>query len=390
MPFTDIDIDIHRSGLGAKWIMPADDVLAAWVADMDFGVPPAVRDRLIEVVSREDLGYSFWPEGDPVITAFYERMVSRHSWLPIPERARLFTDLIQALQVTVELATEPGDGIAVHVPCYPPFLSSITAAGRRIVPIELTRTAEGWTESEEDLAERLRAEGVKLIVIVNPHNPTGRVFTRDELTRIAEAAADIDAVVFSDEIHSDLIYEPHTHIPFASLSDDAASRTVTGTSASKAFNIASMRCAVAHIGAESIWQKLAAQPSGLYGNVSTLSRVAQFAAWTESEGWHEELMLVLARNRDTVAVWAAEHGIGHSSPEATYLAWLDFSGTALAESAGDDEIATVIEERVRVRLNPGSDFSGGVDVDTHKWARLNFATSPDNLAEILRRLEELL
>jgi cystathionine beta-lyase len=217
-PFTSVDHARLRSGYGVKWGSLPEDTIGAWVADMDFGIPPAVRARIIECAEREDFGYPHWEGEDPVIDTFHHYMERRHGWSPAPGRARVFTDLLQILQVMIEHSTAPGDGIALHVPNYPPFLASIARSQRRIVPIPMRHHEHGWGFDTEDLAQRLSESGCRMLVLTNPHNPTGRVFDRGELTALAGVAEKLDLVVVSDEIHADLLYPSHHHIPFASLS----------------------------------------------------------------------------------------------------------------------------------------------------------------------------
>lgn len=387
-PFRSIDEERLRSGWGVKWGAVERDVLPAWVADMDFGVPPAVRSRVAEVLDRGDLGYPFWPDGDPVVAAFEERMTERFGWLPRGGRTRVFTDLIQILQVVIESATVPGDSIAVHVPTYPPFLASIERSGRRIVALPMVRSIDGgWAVETADLSDRFREAGVRLLVVVNPHNPTGRAFTRRELTALAEAARDAGAVVLSDEIHADLVFGDTRHIPFASLSSDAAARTVTATSATKSFNIAGMRCAVAHVGSDAVWERLEEAPLDFFGQPSILSRVATVAAWKESDEWLESVRGVLAENRAAVADWVerSPFDVDHRPPDASYLSWFDFGGTAIARDPAGE-----VERRARVKLSAGADFSQYTAVPTGTYARLNGATSPELLRDLLARIQRAL
>ncbi|WP_259404686.1 MalY/PatB family protein [Microbispora sp. H10830] len=383
-PFAHVDVDRLRSGYGVKWGSLASGVLGAWVADMDFGVPPAVRECVIRLAEREDFGYPFWRGEDPVAEAFAERMAARHGWTPRPGRVRVLTDLIQILQVMVEHATRPGDGVAIHVPSYPPFLASIARAGRRIVPLPMTRTANGWGFAAEGLADRLRAAGCRMLVLVNPHNPTGRVFTREELEALAEAAEELDLVVVSDEIHADLAYAPHRHVPFASLGPATAARTITATSATKTFNIAGLRCAVAHVGHDGVWEALSRMPYDYFGTPAVVGRAATVAAWRESADWHAGLMRTLERNRRTVERWAADlpWDLGYHSPQATYLSWFDFTGTPLGGVAPAERL----EREAGVKLAEGAEFGQETPVDTAGFARLNFATSPTVLDEILGRI----
>jgi cysteine-S-conjugate beta-lyase len=359
--FHEIDVERLRNGHGVKWGSLPSGTIGAWVADMDFGIPPAVRARLAEVVSEEDLGYPFWAGEDPVVLAFQERMRDRYGWAPAEGRTRVFTDLIQVLQVMIEAATEPGDGVAIHVPTYPPFLATIERSGRRIVPVPF-----------DDPLPALRQS--RMLVLVSPQNPTGHVFSRDELTTIATAADSQGLVVLADEIHADLTYAPYEHIPFASL---LPARTITATSATKAFNLASVRCAVAHIGPDDVKARLDAAPLDYFGQPGILGRVATLAAWQESDQWLADLMSTLTRNRDTIVQWADSTfapGIC-VPPQATYLAWLAFPFHA-----------DHIEHTARVKLSDGNEFSQHTAIDTSGFVRLNFATSPANLHEILGRL----
>ncbi|TVU66845.1 aminotransferase class I/II-fold pyridoxal phosphate-dependent enzyme [Paenarthrobacter nitroguajacolicus] len=382
--FDTINRERLRGGYGVKWGALQSDVLASWVADMDFGTPPAVREAIQEVVERHDLGYPFWPGEDPVIEAFEARMSSHHHWTPTPGRTRIYTDLIQVLQVMIEHSTSPGDGIAIHVPTYPPFLAAIERSGRRIIPIPMIETGGKWRFDTEGLTDQLRRENCRMLVLVNPQNPTGRVFNGEELASLAHTSEELDLVVFSDEIHADLTYDDHRHIPFASLGKDAADRTITATSATKAFNIAGMRCAVAHIGPQAVWDALESEPLDYFGQPSILSRVATVAAWTQSEPWLVELKATLSANRRIIKLWTQDlpYEVRSHEPDATYLSWLDFSdaGLDLHDPAAD------LERRARVRLSQGAEFSQHTSLDTTTFARINFATSTSNLLDILGRI----
>jgi len=379
-----VDTARLRAGGGVKWGLAASDVLPAWVADMDLGIPPAVRERLADLIRREDLGYPYWRDGDPVVASFERRMRDRFDWDPRPGRSRVLCDIIQGFQVAIELATRPGDGVAVHVPAYPPFLDSIASAGRVVVPIEMVEIDGRWGFETDGLAERLRAAGCTLLALVNPHNPTGRVFDAAELGALAGVARELDLTVFSDEIHADLAFAPNRHLPFAALSDDAASRTVTATSATKAFNIAGVACAVAHVGSDAVWERLRALPDHYFGTPSVLGRVATVAAWDESQDWYEALMVRLDANRALLGEWAAAHpsGLRCAMPEATYLSWIDFAETPIA--AGP---AAAILERGRVMLNAGADFSRHTSLETTTFARLNFATDDVVLGAVLAGID---
>jgi len=385
--FDAIDPTRLRAGTGIKWGVADDDVIPSWVADMDFGIPLAVQRAMRAVVDRQDFGYPHWPDGDPVVAAFERRMADRFDWVPRPGRTKVMSDLLQILQITIEHTTRPGDGIAIHVPSYPPFLDGILRAGRRIVPIPMTDDGERWGFDGDGLTDRLAAAGVKLLIVVNPHNPTGRVLDRGELDVLATAARELDVPVLSDEIHADLAHAGHQHVPFASLGDDAAGRAITATSATKAFNIAAVHCAVVHVGADRVWESLDREPLNVFGDPPAISRIATVAAWEESHDWHAALMRRLAANRRTVAEWAAgsAHPIGHHAPDATYLGWLDLSATAIAHDPAGE-----IERRGRVLVNPGRDFTQHTALDSHAFVRMNGATSAATLSRILERIDTAL
>lgn len=372
-----------RGGHGAKWTAVPDGVLPAWVADMDFGFPQAVTAELHRTIDRQDLGYPYWADEDPVIAAFTNRMQSEYGWEPQPHMTRVFSDLIQILQIVIEYTTRPGDTVALHVPNYPPFLAAIERAGRKIAPLHLLDTDEGWLLDLEQHRQVFERENPRLLIVVNPHNPTGRVLRRDELDALAELATHQGIPVLSDEIHADLCYRPHTHIPFASLSPAIADATITATSATKAFNLAGTRCAVAHIGHQPTKVALDQAPLDFFGTPSVLSRVATVAAWRDGDDWLRAANEVLEQNRRRISQWAAGHPeLRYHAPEATYLSWLDFSGSQLAFDPAGELL------RIQcVQLSPGADFAQHTAVDTRPFARLNFATTPALVDEILARID---
>jgi cystathionine beta-lyase len=239
------------------------------------------------------------------------------------------------------------------------------------VPIPLQDTEKGWTFDAERMAEDVAKHGVRALVLVNPHNPTGRVFTRAELTSIAEVVERHDLVVIADEVHSDLTYDGFPHVPFASL---CPHRTVTLYAASKSYNLAGLRCAVAHVGDARVRAGLAALPPLLLGEVSVLSVLATLAAWQDGEAWLTEARATLARNRALIADGLPD-GVRHHAPEATYLAWLDCRALGLEEDP-----AAFFLERAAVQLSAGPDFG------LAGYVRLNFATSGPLVSEMLARM----
>ncbi|WP_018680182.1 MalY/PatB family protein [Actinokineospora enzanensis] len=369
----------HRDG--EKWAKAADGVLPAWVADMDFPVAPAIRRALIERIDT-DLGYPAWfnePDGAPLGEVYAARMHRRHGFPVEPTHVRLFTDVNQAIWVLLHLATEAGDAVAVHTPACPPLLDVLHAADRPARHVPMVSGRDGWGFDLERLDRDLtRGDPARcrLVILVNPHNPTGRVFSRTELEGLAELVLRHDLLVLSDEVHADLAYAPHRHLPFAALGAEIRRRTMTVTSASKAFNLAGVRCAVAHIGVPEVRAALDAQRGLPYGQVGVLAVEAVRAAWTSGDAWLDGVRATLAVNR-RILLEGLPAEIGHHPPEATFLSWLDCRGLGVgADPAG------FFEREAKVMLFSGPAFGPGGD----GFVRLNFATDRGVLTEILHRI----
>lgn len=372
-PF-DPPMDWLRQKQGVKWRRPGPDLIPAWVADMDFAVAPPIRAALTAMLDRGDLGYPDWSR-QPLADAFVARM-ARFGWTAEREHVRLVGDLIQALQIVLDLATEPGARILAHLPNYPPFPATIAAMRRQLVPVRLVPDGESWTWDQAALERD--AAGAKVLLLVNPHNPTGRAFTRPELRRLADVAIAHDLLVISDEIHAELVHDPHAHVPFATLGPDAAARTVTVTSATKAYNIAGVRTAVAHVGRQRLRESWDAPPADLYGGPSTVGVEATVAAWRDCDDWLAGLRAHLRAQRDHLAERVgALPGIRMRTPDAGYLAWLD-----CREAALPDDPAAYFREHAGVELAPGPDY----DPAAQGWVRLNFATGRAVLDAILDRM----
>lgn len=371
-----LDIEALRQKRGAKWqTFPVE--FAAWVADMDFPIAPPIKASLQRILDRDEFGYPAWGmPGDlsPAAELFAPRMQDRFGWAPDPGRVHDLVDVIQGVRAVIHHRSEPGDGIVLHLPAYHPFLASISEANRRLVPVMPTDAAEDPVHrfDYDALERRLEAEPARVWILCHPHNPLGHVFDRDELERIADIAERHDLTVLSDEIHADLTMPEPTHVPFASLGERTAARTVTVTSTSKAFNLAGLRWAVLHAGCDVTHAELIALPGHYLGAPNLMAVTAAVAAWTEGGPWLDAVIEVLDENRRTLADLLAEHlpGARYRPPDATYLAWVDCRGLDL----GGNPHAVF---RARgVELSPGPQF--GPPGAGH--VRINIATSPAILA----------
>jgi cysteine-S-conjugate beta-lyase len=380
--FEDLDLAwLQRKG-SIKWRRARGDVLPAWMADMDFPVAEPISEAISQMLRRGDLGYPAWSNWmglSPLAEPFTRRMTELYGWQPTPDWVHNFSDLIQAIQVVLYLTTQPGDAVALHTPSYPPILKSITMMGRRVITSQMERFSDEWGFDPVRLEHDIAETGCRTLIVVNPHNPTGHVYPRAELQILADIAVRRDLLVISDEIFAELAYPPYRHIPLASLGPDIAARTVTLASATKAFNFAGLRCAVAHVGSARLRTALGACPPDLLGVLDVLGVAATIAAWEKGDAWLAALMDHLRANRDLIASTLAARApaIRYHPPQATYLAWLDCRQLETAT-----EPAAFFEEKARVLILPGEGFGpGGAG-----FARLNFATSREILTEILARM----
>jgi len=375
--FDALEVGRLRRRRGEKWALYGPDVLPAWVAEMDFPLAEPVRRAVEQALSLDDLGYPLRPRPNELPALFAERMQARFGWRPDPHRVEVIADVVQGIYVALTQLAAPGEGVVVQTPIYPPFLEAVAETGRRLVENPLARTGR----YEIDL-EQLRSAldpHTRILLLCNPHNPSGRVLERRELEALAEIALAQRLVVVADEIHADLVHGPRRHVPFASLGPEVETRTVTLTSATKAFNIPGLRCAVAHFGSGELHHRFLGVPRAARGGLGALGQAATLAAWREGEPWLERVLAYLAGNRDRVARFVAERlpGVVHVAPEASYLAWLDCRALQLEPTPQRFFLA-----HARVALSPGESFGR----PGAGFARLNFGTSRAILDEILERL----
>jgi cysteine-S-conjugate beta-lyase len=373
MSITDFSIPALRARRTNKWHKFAPDVLPAWVADMDFGVAPAIAAALRRLTDDQEYGYA---ARDGVLAgAFVRRMAHRFNWTIDAADVLGLGDLVQASFSSVMAFSEPGDGILLQLPSYPPFMRAIEDTGRRLIANPMRDNGTHWMlELPETVDPRLR-----MMIFCHPQNPTGRCYTRAELQAVADFAIRHDLIVVSDEIHADIVYPGGEHIPLAALGPEIAARTITITSATKSFNIPALRCAVMHFGPGLKARFDARIPSRLLGSPAVTGVDATVAAWDEGQGWFDEILTYLQGNRDWLAATLAAGlpGVVFLVPEATYLAWLDCRALDLPGTAGQFFL-----DKARVGLNFGETFGA----DYAGFARLNFATPRPVLEAIVGRM----
>jgi len=372
-----VDLDRLHSSKGMKWTKYGKDVLPAFVADMDFEPPNSVYEALKEIVDLKDFGYKF-NHIDRLIPAWTNWISSRDGLELSEDHCAIFTSSIHALEAVMVLHTKPNDGVALFSPVYHPFAKAVKNAGRKLIDIPLLE--EDWTIDIEKFNELAKSE-IKVVLFCQPHNPTGHLFSEDEIKQFAEIIIKQNLLVISDEIWADLIFDDKSHKPLAAHGQEIQERIVTVGSASKTFNLAGARCSVAHIGDQSIRKKLSAFPEHYFGQPSSFGAAATVTAWESGKPWLRNTLKQLHENRDFLIKSFAGTNIKMDSPQATYLAWLNFSNTNISQDP-----SKVILEKGRVALEPGSKFGP----QSHSFARLNFATSPEILESIVERILEVL
>jgi cystathionine beta-lyase len=368
-------LEALRRRRSAKWRTYPPDVLPLPVAEMDYALAPAVQQALREAVERSDTGYAMAvPDLGEALAGFAGE---RWGWrldpgavVPVPDVGVGVVELLRAL-------TRPGERVVINPPVYPPFFSWVAEAGRELVEAPLRHGPEGW---RLDLAalERAFAGGAAVYVLCNPHNPVGRVHERGELRAVVELAARHGVTVVSDEIHGPLVL-PGAHFTPLLTVPGADRVAVAVVSASKAWNLAGLKCAAVVTASDATAAAVAGLPADSRWRVGHLGVLASVAALTDGVAWLDRLLLTLDSRRAQLGALLAERlpAVRWRPPEATYLAWLDCS--ALGE--GDAPRELFLDEG-RVGLEPGLRFGreGGGHV------RLNFATAPEVLDEAVARM----
>ena len=370
-----------RRRQSVKWQTYASDVIPAWIAEMDFPVAQAIRERLDECVAASDFGYP-----QPAPRHLHERvgrwMHDDYGWSVEPDEVVVLPDVVRGVELALLCHTAPGDAVIVPTPSYPPLLAAVRDHGRVLVEAALVHGEQGWMVDEAAL-EKYFVQGATAIILSSPQNPTGKVFTVEELRTIVDLAAHHGAVVISDEIHAPLVFDPWRHVPTATVSSLARDVTVTVTSTSKAWNLPGLRCAVLIAQRPELLRPVLDLPVKMRKGSSIVGIEAAVAALDHGQSWLAAVKTVLVGNRDTVARFFAERWptIPHTPPEATYLAWFDLNGMACGYDAAEHFLT-----EGKVALSDGQHFGkAGAG-----WLRLNFATTPAVLAEVLDGVDRAL
>ena len=373
------ELQTHRS---EKWRAFPKEVLPLPVAEMDFPVAKPIRDRLNDMVAHSDLGYlGPIPEMGSAFSSFASR---RWGWKADASQVRIAADVGVGVVEVLRVIAKPGDKMMINSPVYPNFWTWLHETHLTEVDVPLTRSdvevdGSHWI-LDWDGIERAYADGLRVHLISNPHNPLGRVYTKAELTRLADLAKKHGVIILSDEIHSPLTYGEQNFTPFLNLNETAREVGITITAASKGWNIAGLKCAIIVTENEAMHILLDGIAPATHYRASLLGAFATVAAFESGEPWLNELMKQLDHNRKLISELITEKApkIVYHQPHCSYLAWLDVSAYNLGE---DPSVAFL--EKGKVAFSPGVRFGK----QSSQFVRLNFATSPDILSEAFNRIE---
>ncbi|MCH8550303.1 MAG: PatB family C-S lyase [Natronospirillum sp.] len=378
-PAFDFSALVDRRGMASKKWAAAEqaDLIPMWVADMDLPAPPAVQAALRTMAEHGMLGYGEVTED--LVLAFLRWCDRHYGWTPERDWLVWIPGVVPGMNVAIEAWLGHHEGLATHTPVYPPICQMGTIRGRPMQWLDTLGEQIDYAGPADTLAQALNPD-TRALILCNPQNPTGHVYTREELEAIHQVAAERDLLVISDEIWSDLrLDDQHRHIPYVSLNQDAAQRSVTLLAPSKTFNIAGLCCAVAVIPNPQLRQQFRQQARGLLPDISYAGLIAAQAAWAEGDAWLAALRAHLNRNFDRLEVWLQEFPqLGYQRPQSTFLAWLDMRAWPQAETLAE-RFATA-----GVMVSDGAPFAAP------GFVRLNLGCPEAQLEQALQRMGTVL
>lgn len=368
-----------------KWdatenVFGTSDVLPMWVADMDFQPPEAVIDAIKNRLDHGIFGYTFVPYS--VTEAMQAWLKKRHSW-EIEKSSVVYSEgVVPSISTAIRAFTEKDDKVLVHSPVYTPFFNMVKNNDRTLVTSKLKYDNSRFKLDFEDFEAKLK-EGVKLFILCNPHNPGGRVWTKDELEKIGDLCLKHDCLIVSDEIHSDLVFKPNVHIPIASIKEEFKEITATFVAPSKTFNLAGMQASAAIISNQELKDKFKTiqQQQGFF-TLNTFAIVGMEAAYRHGEAWLEQLLDYLDENMEITVQYIKEKlpALKPMKADSTYLLWIDCRELGLS----DEEIKERLLYKGKLALEPGTKYGEGGE----GFVRMNLACPRDTLNEGLERLRK--
>lgn len=369
----DEEIDRRHSD-SVKWNAFSEDILPMWVADMDFRSPDCIIDALQQRIRHGVFGYGTKPH--ELIDVIIARFAQRYGWHINPDWIVCLPGVVTGLNLSVRAFTTPGQATIAPTPLYPQFRKAAEHARRQHLEAPLKLEGKRWVIDVEALHQKITGNE-KLLMLCNPQNPGGTVYRREELAQQLAFAQRHDLVVCSDDIHCELLLQPDAqYIPFATLNEDAAQRSITLLSPSKSFNIAGLGASVAIIPNPELRRRFNITRQGIVPGVDILALTAATAAWRDGDPWLDALLVYLRARRDQLVTTVNTlPGLSMIAPEATYLGWVDASGLGVNNPA-------------LFFRNAGLAFSAGEDFGNPQYVRINFGCTSARLDEALRRMQQ--
>lgn len=377
------DFDAHierRGGDSAKWNAHADGILPMWVADTDFTAPRAIREALEARVSHGVFGYSDWRDASfKDAAALWMR--SRFGWTAEPGWALFSPSVVVSLALALRAFTKPGDSAVFLTPTYPPFFWLPGRQGRAALPSAMRLENGRYTIDFADLEAKLARPESRLFILCNPHNPTGRVFSEEELRRLGELCLAHGVFVLSDEIHCDYVFPGRRHIPFPSLSEAFAANSLVTINPSKTFNIADLHCSAVFIPDGGARARFQAEMEAVALHSGALGILAMKTAYTACASYADEVAAYVRANAELAvqAINGGVPGIRVAMPESTFLLWLDCREMGLPQP----ELERFFLEKAKLALSTGTDFGP----EGEGFMRMNVGCPRFRLREALARLE---
>lgn len=355
------------------------DLLAAWVADMDFATPPFIMDALKKRLEHPILGYTAEPADYRPAIIDWEREL--HGWEIKSEWISYIPGIVKGIGMVINVFTKPGDDVVIMPPVYHPFRITAEENHRNVVKVPMIEDENHRYHMDYDALEAFDTKG-GVLLLSNPHNPGGRMWSKEELQRLAEICKRKRLLVVSDEIHADMALWGNRHVPFATVSDAAASNSITFCAPSKTFNIPGVVSSFSVVPDNKIRSKfygwLAANE---FGDAPIFSHIAAIAAYRGGSEWRKEMLEYVEDNIRMVEEYSEKHlrGIKALRPEASYLVWLDCRGLGLSH----EDLIDLMVNKARVALNDGAMFGE----EGAGFMRLNVGAPREAILEILRRIE---
>lgn len=359
-----------------------DGLVPLWVADMDFMAPPPVIDALSDYTKRGLFGYSLVP--DALYQAIFDWEKTHYGYSLEKEDILFSPGVVPSIGVAIQAYTQPGDSILIHDPVYHPFANMVKANERNLVTSPLGIKDGHFVMDLTDMEAKIKNNQVKMLILCNPHNPGGRVWTKAELIACGLLCQQYGVLVVSDEIHQDLVFAPYEHHSFHTLAPDFADFSIILTAATKTFNLAAVKLSMVYIKNKELraaFQKV--QSTTEQNTINTFGYVATQAAYEKGEPWRQDLLTYLAENSRYTEAFFKEHlpQVKVMAPEGTYLMWLDFRAYDLSPKALEDKLV----QEAGVVLNNGAIFGNG----GRGFMRLNLACPRETLAEGLERIRKI-